>query len=412
MKFNLKFFTTEKAIPWILFAIALGVVFTQAFQNCNNFIIFKNSFLHLIHNQDLYKEYPSEYGDIFLYTPAFALFMAPFAYLPHLAGVLLWCILNCLCVYCAVKYLPFEQSQKKIWLLYLATFELITSLQSLQTSPMVASFIILSFIFFERKNVFLAAFFIILASFIKIYALAAALMFLLYPNRLKFLASMCLWGVVFLLIPLVAVSFKQLLSIYQSWYHTTVAVHQSEETGINPNITTPLSVMGWLKTWFHFSPPVVYTQLIGTSFLCAPVLYSFLRSPVEESEKMRKRESEKNLLPHTFPPSHSLTFRFLVLSSILIWALIFNHIAESPSYIIPVFGCSIWFLADEKNRLSIALIILCFIFTSLSATDLFPRPIRLNYAQPYVWKAVPCIFIWLYIQYRLWKTRFGNSQQL
>src|SRR5438132_3276264 len=131
MKLDFKFFFKEKYLPWMLIVVALAVGFTQAFQNCNNYIIFKNSFFHLIHNQDLYKTYPQEYGDIFLYTPAFALFMAPFAYLPHLAGVILWCCINCLCVYFAITMLPFDDHKKRLWLLYLVSFELITSLQNL-----------------------------------------------------------------------------------------------------------------------------------------------------------------------------------------------------------------------------------------------------------------------------------------
>src|ERR1051325_8862154 len=117
------FLFSENAIPYLLLIIALGVAFTQAFQNCNNFIIFKNSFLHLIHNQDLYKPYPQEYGDIFLYTPAFALFMAPFAYLPHLTGVVLWCCLNCFWIYLAITMIPFDDGKKRLWLLYLVSFE-------------------------------------------------------------------------------------------------------------------------------------------------------------------------------------------------------------------------------------------------------------------------------------------------
>src|SRR6266568_628508 len=48
----------------------------------NNYVVFRNSFWHLIHNQDLYLLYPSEQWDLYKYSPSFALAMLPFAYMP------------------------------------------------------------------------------------------------------------------------------------------------------------------------------------------------------------------------------------------------------------------------------------------------------------------------------------------
>src|ERR1700743_2195907 len=45
----------------------------------NNYIIFKNSFFHLISGKNLYTIYPFEQWDYFKYTPTFSLFMGLFA---------------------------------------------------------------------------------------------------------------------------------------------------------------------------------------------------------------------------------------------------------------------------------------------------------------------------------------------
>ena len=45
------------------------------------------------------------------------------------------------------------------------------------------------------------------------------------------------------------------------------------------------------------------------------------------------------------------------------------------------------------------LLIFAFILTSLSPTDLFPRFIRNEVIVPYALKVLPCIVIWLRIQY-------------
>ena len=72
------------------------------------------------------------------------------------------------------------------------------------------------------------------------------------------------------------------------------------------------------------------------------------------------------------------TFRLLTLSSVLIWVVIFNHKAESPTFIIAMTGAAWWFVLAVKNVLNTAPFVCCFILTSLSPTDPFPalRPDR------------------------------------
>ena len=61
----------------------------------------------------------------------------------------------------------------------------------------------------------------------------------------------------------------------------------------------------------------------------------------------------------------------------------------------------IWFFNSEKKYPDIILVILAFVITSFSPTDLFPRYLREHFVQPYVLKAVPCILIWAKITYDL-----------
>ena len=89
------------------------------------------------------------------------------------------------------------------------------------------------------------------------------------------------------------------------------------------------------------------------------------------------------------------SFRMLCFVSILIWIVIFNHKAESPTFIIAVTGIAIWYFSGVRSRVDTVLIIICFILTCLSPTDLFPRSIRNNIVVPFVLKALPCIVIWI-----------------
>ena len=51
--------------------------------------------------------------------------------------------------------------------------------------------------------------------------------------------------------------------------------------------------------------------------------------------------------------------------------------------------------------LSPFILLLAFVFTILSPTDLFPKSVRVNFVVPYVLKAVPCILIWVKIIFDL-----------
>src|SRR4051812_12311034 len=67
----------------------------------NNYLIFKQSFFHLIENHDLYKLYLREHHDYYKYSPAFSLLMFPFAYLPDPLGLFAWNLLNTLILFFA-----------------------------------------------------------------------------------------------------------------------------------------------------------------------------------------------------------------------------------------------------------------------------------------------------------------------
>jgi len=51
----------------------------------------------------------------------------------------------------------------------------------------------------------------------------------------------------------------------------------------------------------------------------------------------------------------------------------------------------------KPSKMLLAFVVLLFILTCLSPTDLFPRVIRKEWVEPYVLKAVPCIVLWVVI---------------
>jgi hypothetical protein len=340
-----------------------GVTYTHY----NNFLIFRGSFYHLIENSDLYKAYPEEYYDLYKYSPTFALLMAPIAVFPARTGLFLWNLLNVLILFTALwKFPSFNQKQKLLALAFIL-IEMITSIQNTQSNALMAGLIILGFIMLEKNKPWIASLLIVLTVFIKIFGLVALAIFIFYPKKLKNALIILMWFFILALLPLLVLSPSILIQQYSGWMgllSTDAAVY------------TGLSVMTWLYTWFWISISKNIIIAVGAFLLLIPLV---------------RLASWK-----------SIRFRIYFLSSLLIWMIIFNHMAESPTFVIAVSGVVIWFFSKEKMRWEdIALVSLVLLFTVLSPTDIFPSSLRRNLVEPYVLKAVPCIFVWFKIQFDL-----------
>jgi len=93
------------------------------------------------------------------------------------------------------------------------------------------------------------------------------------------------------------------------------------------------------------------------------------------------------------------SFRLLYLASVLIWTVIFNHKAESPTFIIAMSGIGIWYFSRPRKGSDLLLLILAFFLISMSVSDLVPSYIRAEIVRPYGLKAVMAIVIWAKIIY-------------
>ncbi|MDG1346476.1 MAG: hypothetical protein P8M61_03635 [Crocinitomicaceae bacterium] len=172
------------------------------------------------------------------------------------------------------------------------------------------------------------------------------------------------WTLLLLLIPLIWIDLGQYTALFESYKQMLSEDH---------SISYGYSVMGWIYTWFSIEVNKNIIVLIGAILFMVPLV--------------------------KFKLYQQHAFKYLTMVSILIWVVIFNHKAESPTYIIAMAGAALWFIQGKKNTLNTVLFVSAFVFTSLSPTDLFPRFIRESYVNPYLLKAVPCILIWFKIIY-------------
>ena len=73
--------------------------------------------------------------------------------------------------------------------------------------------------------------------------------------------------------------------------------------------------------------------------------------------------------------------------------VIFNHKAESPTYIIPMAGIGIWYFSQRPDPLNRVLLILSFLLISMSISDLVPAVVRNGFIRPYGIKAVMAVVV-------------------
>jgi hypothetical protein len=344
---------------------------TQGFlyTHYNNYLIFKQSFFHLLAHKDLYLWYEPEQWDLFKYSPTFALFFGVFAFLPDGAGLLIWNLLNVGCLLYAVVQLPRLSDRSKILILFFVLVETIIAVQSTQSNALLAGLMILAFVSMERNRPVLAAVLITLTVFIKLFGLLGFGIFLFYPARWRGAAAAAVSMVVLALLPLCVIPWDELMMQYQGWYNTLL--EDRSETG--------LSVLGLFMSWFGWDPNRNAVLLIGFLVLAMP----FLRWRCWSS----------------YP------FRLLALSTVLTWVVIFNHMAESPTYVIAVVGVGIWYFARTRSGIQQIWLWLVLVFTSLSTTDIFPKEFQLTIIEPFVLKAVPCIALWIWMTVELWLFR-------
>lgn len=325
----------------------------------NNFVIFERSYGHLIHNQNLYIFYPSEYYDLFKYSPSFAFLMGPFYLLPAFAGLLLFNLLNAGIFIVAVRRLKFPETSLRYLFLYVL-LEACISITSAQTNLLMAGLVILAFTFLEEEKPSAAALCIVLSFFIKLFGIVALVLWILYPKKIKFLLYTLLWIVVIAALPLLVTSKNDLLFQYQQW----AALLRSDH-----DVSYGASIMGLLHSWFNISVSKMGALVAGGILLLLPF------------SKITKY--------------HIYTFRLQMLASILMWMVIFNHKAESPTYIIALAGVAVWYFSMQPVKINQILLWCCLIFTSCSSTDLItPGWINNQFIVPYAIKAVFCSLIW------------------
>ncbi|HPW88393.1 MAG TPA: glycosyltransferase family 87 protein [Kaistella chaponensis] len=350
----------------------------------NNYLIFTNVFYNTLHENNIYLHYPDIHFDSNHYGVFFSILIAPFAMLPDWLGMPLWNVANTLVFLFAIHKLPFS-NQKKAFFAWLCLQEFITAAVSLQFNIALAGLLMLSAIYIYERKETQSAFFIMIGFFVKLYGVAGLSAFFFVKNKIKFIGALIAFGILFIALPMLLSSYHFGIQSYADWFQSLSEKNVSNQVLGNRQ---DFSLMGIVRRVLGDASISNLTFLIpGMAVFALPYL----------------RIKQYQNLP----------FQLLILSSTLLFIVLFSSGSESPTYIIAVAGVMIWFLIQkEKTPYVIGLLIFVIILTCFSFSDLFPKFIKENYIIKYSLKALPCCFVWFRVIYELLTKDFQKDYKL
>ena len=174
-------------------------------------------------------EYAQAHQIYFLYSPVFSVLFAPIFYLPWWLGPYIWNIGNYTLFSLAIKWLPRQLEQYK---LYIFVFLLSVVLQTVfcyQHNIIVAYIYIFAFILLERGKGFWAVFLIMLSATTKIYGTAELAVLFCYSKTLRNFGYAILCGAFFLFLPALNPNFDNVFVLYQQMFDMIAAHHSDSD---------------------------------------------------------------------------------------------------------------------------------------------------------------------------------------
>ncbi len=289
----------------------------------NNYIIFRTAVATLLARQDLYAPHPAQHYDLYKYSPTFALLFLPFALIPYTASLVLWNLLNMVALVAAVRRLLVPDLAVIVLALALPAFAVATA--SAQTNALVTALIIAGFLAYEAERPWRATLAVVAGASVKIFPLAALTFAVFRPHRWRAALAAATLGSTAILLPLVVIRPSELQLLYASWHRV----------GEVDALDRGSSVMQLIHGMLGVDWPNWPFQVAGTLLLLLPLLIR------------RTRWSDP-------------AFRRLVLASLLVYAVLFNHQAERASFVIAATGIGLWFVSPthQPTRWRTALAIL------------------------------------------------------
>jgi hypothetical protein len=361
----------HKVATFLWFTLSFVGVLPEVLKGrINNYIVFKNVYLNLLAQHNLYIPFNEN-----LYGPVFGIVIAPFTYLPNGIGAIVWALANAWFLYYAINKLNISKD-KKAFILIVSSMEMMNVASYVQTNAAVAACIILGYCFLKEEKEWKAAFFIMLATFVKIYGIVGLAFFFFSSRPFRFILWLALWSVLFFVAPMLLSNPSFILQSYVDWTNTLQRKNANNGESMFQNISLP----GFLQRALHLQVSNGIVTVLGMILFATQYIHF-------------KYFSDKRL-------------QLYILCSTLIFVVIFSSGSETPTYIISFVAVCLWYTLQKPEKWVNIIMTTAFVLTSLSQTDLFTPHFRDVFMRPYCIKAVGSIAVWFIIIYQIWKKQF------
>jgi hypothetical protein len=357
--------------------VAVGVAVQRLVLHKQNvFRIYSSAFHNLVAGRNIYAAHPDQYFDFFRYTPTAALAFGPFAVVPEWLGLAAWNSVNALALYWAVRrLLPRAQAQL---VLLLVMGDLARTMQSCQSNGVVTALMIAAFVAYAADRPLRGAFAVAGGAAIKIFPVGAAVFALVRRDRWRSLGMVAAAAaVLFFVLPMAFIGPRDLVLQYARW-----AAQEHAET-----FKPMYSVMDLLDAWTGYYVPRLPIQLFGLILLLLPA--ALRRAPRDD-------------------PSWQLT----LLSSLLVFSVLFNYGAEPPSFVISTTGIAIWYAAGRRTKLQGVIVGLTLALVTGEGLGIWPQAIRHAWMDDSRVRVIPVVAAWIAMQWDLLSWRAAPAPAL
>lgn len=344
-----------------------------------DYSIFYHSFWHAWQQMPLYIIYPED-GNYFLYGPLFTVLMAPLAVLPYQMGRLLWMLIITVVPFWSIRKTCFTRYQQVFILWFVAAEAYLCTLDS-ESNSLILAILIFSFYLIDKEEDRWAALLIALGTTTKLFGIVGLAFLPFSHHKLKLIGWTAAWTAILLVLPMLVFGVEYISQQYLAWYDVLVHKNELNQFAAGQNV----SLLGIVR---KVSQCATYSDL----WLMIPGMVLFA-------------------LPYLrFKQYQHAAFRQTILASVLMFIILFATSSENYGYIIAMTGVAIWYTAApwKRSKWDVALMVLAFIFTSMSSSDLFYKPLWREVIKPYSLKALPVTIIWLKLTYELCKRDYED----
>ncbi len=349
----------------------------------NNFLIYRQSFWHALHETNLYQAYPSAYFDHYLYGPLFTVLIAPFSLLPLLLGMIGWITLSMWVLHKGLSY--FFPSKWPLVMFLIVFIEALTSVHNFQFNLLIAGGLLWAFGLMKEGKDWASSLLIVVLILTKIYGIVGLLLVFFTHSPKKFVFYTILWCFLGFILPMLISSPSFVVQSYLDWYGMIVHKNELNQSSFSGNMMQDISAMGFVKRVSNFHNLSTLYFLVPAGLLTIlPLLRKKLYKVVQ--------------------------FQQDYYAQVLLGLVIFSSSSESSTYIIAISGFAIWIKGHYTTKHYLWLLLLTIVCTVLSPTDIFPPFIRKEFFVKYAIKAFPILIAWCYMTIQLLTKPYSSHE--